>query len=98
MCFCRFFEIILLSLLSAATLALAVHSVWQHLVLGQEVLPVGLFRAVDKASTMDIRQLVKAGQRKDAILCFMKKYPAVSLKEAVCAIDFLEADLAKRKG
>jgi hypothetical protein len=42
-----------------------------------------------KTSLADVKQLVKSGHRKEAVLRYLQKFPQVDLREAVYAVDSL---------
>ncbi len=49
-----------------------------------------LYPQPGQTSLADVRQLVKGGCRKEAILRYREKFPQVDLREAVYAVDHLK--------
>lgn len=60
------------------------HWLWQSWVLDRELYPQPA-----KTSLADVKQLVKSGHRKEAVLRYLQKFPQVDLREAVYAVDSL---------
>lgn len=66
-------------------LATLAYCTWEHWLLEKQLYPDPA-----RTSIAEVRRLIKEGKRREAILCYLKKFPQISLRDAVYAVDSLK--------
>jgi hypothetical protein len=73
-----------LAFICPIAIAALLHELWRRWMLERS-----LYLSPSRTSLADVRQLVRQGCRKEAILRYREKFPQVDLREAVYAVDHL---------